>query len=50
MAELDELQAEVDVLKRLQAETATELDALLLSIVDHAFRGELCLTTPFNRA
>ena len=41
VAELDELQAEVDVLKRLQAETATELDALLPSILDHAFRGEL---------
>lgn len=40
MAELDALQAEVDVLKRLQAETATELDALLPAILDRAFKGE----------
>jgi type I restriction enzyme, S subunit len=39
--ELDALQAEVDALKRLQAETAAELDALLPSILDRAFRGEL---------
>jgi type I restriction enzyme S subunit len=38
---LDALQAEVDVLKRLQAETAAELDALLPSILDRAFKGEL---------
>ena len=37
VAELDALQAEADVLKRLQAETAAELDALL----DRAFNGEL---------
>jgi type I restriction enzyme S subunit len=30
-----------DALKRLQAETAAELDALLPSILDKAFRGEL---------
>jgi type I restriction enzyme S subunit len=41
VAELDALQAEVDALKRLQAETAAELDALLPSILDHAFKGEL---------
>lgn len=41
VAELDVLQAEVDSLKRLQAETAAELDALLPSILDRAFRGEL---------
>jgi len=40
VAELDALQAEVDVLKRLQAETATELDALLPAILDRAFKGE----------
>lgn len=33
--------AEVDALKRLQTETATELDGLLPSILDKAFRGEL---------
>jgi type I restriction enzyme S subunit len=38
--ELDALQAEVDALKLLQAETAAELDALLPSILDKAFRGE----------
>jgi len=41
VAELDALQAEVDKLKRLQAETAAELDALLPSILDKAFKGEL---------
>ena len=35
------LQAEVDGLKRLQAETSAELDALLPSILDRAFKGEL---------
>jgi len=39
--ELDKLQSEVDALKRLQAETAIELDALLPSILDRAFKGEL---------
>jgi restriction endonuclease S subunit len=41
VAELGALQAEVDALKRLQAETAAELDALLPSILDKAFKGEL---------
>ena len=41
LAELDALQAEVDALNRLQAETAAELDALLPSILDKAFKGEL---------
>ncbi len=41
VAELDALQAQVEVLKRLQAETAAELDALLPSILDKAFKGEL---------
>jgi type I restriction enzyme S subunit len=41
VAELDALQGEVDALKRLQAETAAELDALLPSILDKAFKGEL---------
>ena len=31
----------VESLKRLQAETAAELDALLPSILDKAFKGEL---------
>jgi hypothetical protein len=31
----------VDALKKLQAETATELDALLPSILDRAFIGLL---------
>lgn len=35
------LKAELDALKRLQAETAAELDALLPSILDRAFKGEL---------
>ncbi|WP_370692571.1 N-6 DNA methylase [Reyranella sp.] len=33
--------AEVDVLKRMQAETAVELEALLPSILDRAFKREL---------
>jgi type I restriction enzyme S subunit len=41
VAELDALRAEVDALKSLQAETAAELDALMPSILDKAFRGEL---------
>jgi type I restriction enzyme S subunit len=41
VAELDGLQAEVDALKRLQAETAAELDALLPGILHRAFKGEL---------
>ena len=41
VAELDALQAEVDALKRLEAESAAELDALLPAILDRAFKGEL---------
>ena len=33
--------AEVDALNRLPAETAAELDALLPSLLDRAFKGEL---------
>jgi type I restriction enzyme S subunit len=41
VAELDALKAEVEALKRLQTESATELDALLPAILDKAFKGEL---------
>lgn len=41
VAYLDHLQAKVDALKQLQAATAAELDALLPSVLDRAFRGEL---------
>lgn len=41
VAYLDALQTKVDMLKRLEAETADELDALLPSILDKAFKGEL---------
>ena len=41
MAKLDVPQAEVDALKRLQAGTAAELDALLPALLDRAFKGEL---------
>jgi hypothetical protein len=34
-------QTETDVLMRLQAGTAADLDALLPAILDHAFKGEL---------
>lgn len=37
----DDLQAKVDAVKRLQAETQAELDALLPAVLDRAFRGEL---------
>lgn len=37
----DSLYAEVESLKRLQAETAVELEALLPAILDRAFKGEL---------
>ena len=41
VAHLDDLQAKIDSLKALQAQSAAELDALLPSILDKAFKGEL---------
>ena len=41
VAYLDGLQAEVDDLRRLQAETQKELDALMPSVLAKAFAGEL---------
>jgi len=41
VAELDASQTQVEVLKRLQAETGAELDAILPSILDKAFKGQL---------
>jgi type I restriction enzyme S subunit len=41
VAYLDSLQAQVDALKKLQAQTAAELDALFPSILDRAFKGGL---------
>lgn len=38
---LDDLQAKVDAVKALQAETTAGLDAMLPAIVDKAFKGEL---------
>lgn len=38
---LDALQAKLDAVKALQAETAAELDAVLPAILDKAFKGEL---------
>jgi type I restriction enzyme, S subunit len=38
---LKKVRAQVDALRKLQAETAAELDALLPSILDKAFKGEL---------
>lgn len=38
---LDQLQTDVDALRKLQAQTSAELDALLPSILDKAFKGEL---------
>ncbi len=41
VAYFDSLQSKVDELKKLQSETAAELAALLPSILDKAFKGEL---------
>ena len=41
VAYLDGLQSKVDALKRLQAATAVELNAVLPSVLDRAFKGEL---------
>ncbi|MGD1043151.1 MAG: restriction endonuclease subunit S [Sedimentisphaerales bacterium] len=38
---IDELASKIDLLKKLQAETEKELNALLPSILDKAFKGEL---------
>lgn len=40
-AYLDDLEFKVNTLKRIQSETSAELDALLPSILDKAFKGEL---------
>ena len=40
-AYFDRLQSTVDSLKRLQAETSAELEALLPLVLERAFRGEL---------
>ena len=41
VAYLDDLQSKVDALKQLQVETQKELDAMLPSVLDKAFKGEL---------
>lgn len=41
VAYLDHLQSKVDTLKRVQAKTSAELNAMLPSILDKAFKGEL---------
>jgi type I restriction enzyme, S subunit len=41
VAYLDGLQAKVNGLRELQSETQEELDALLPSVLDKAFKGEL---------
>jgi len=41
VAHLDDLEAKVDALKGLQAAAAAELDAMLPSILDKAFNGEM---------
>jgi len=46
VAYLDGWQARVDALKRLQIETAVELEAILPSILDRAFKGDLVGVTP----
>lgn len=41
VADFEHLQKQTDALKAMQAETSAELDALMPSILDRAFRGEL---------
>jgi type I restriction enzyme S subunit len=41
VAEMGALQAGVDALKRVEAEVAAELDALLPALLGRAFKGEL---------
>jgi type I restriction enzyme S subunit len=41
VAHLDDLRGKTDILKTMQAESSTELEALMPSILDKAFRGEL---------
>ncbi len=41
VAVLDSLSAKAESLKKLQAETQKELEALVPAILDKAFRGEL---------
>ena len=40
VAELERLQAKIEVLKQLQAQTTTELDVLLPSVLSRAFSGD----------
>jgi type I restriction enzyme, S subunit len=41
VAYLDGLQAKLKALRELQSQTQVELDALLPSVLDRAFKGEL---------
>ena len=41
VAYLDSLRERVNELRRLQSESQVELDALLPSVLDRAFKGEL---------
>lgn len=41
VAKLDKLRIQVDTPKSLQSDSSTELDALMPSILDKAFKGEL---------
>ncbi len=44
VGELDALQSRVDALKKLQAATIAELDAMLPSVLDKAFKGDIGAT------
>ena len=41
VSELDGIRSRAEAIKRIQCETAAELDAILPAILDNAFRGEL---------
>ena len=46
VAYLDNIQARLASLRRLQSQTQAELDVLLQSVLDRAFKGELTFETP----
>lgn len=46
VAHLDRLQKRIDEMKRLQVETETQIEALILSILDRTFMGDKIISTP----
>lgn len=50
VASLDSLQGQIELLSGLQTESGAELDALLPSVLDRAFKGELVIEQPMTLA